>query len=100
MTVIVLGTLRFPPENMAGVRPHLRVLVEKTREHDGCLAYDVAEDLFNPGLVRFSESWPDRATLARHLQAQHIAPWRKVAAEYGVHDRNFVAYDAANPAPI
>lgn len=60
-TVAVFGILRFPPDRMPEVRPHLRKLVEATYRHDGCIVYDVAEDLFDPGLIRFSALWPDRA---------------------------------------
>ena len=95
MTVLVFGTLRFPPETMAKVVPHLRELVEATRRHDGCIAYDVAEDLFDKGLIRFSEIWPDASSLAAHLQAPHIAPWRAVCRELGLMDRSFVAYDGS-----
>jgi len=44
LTVAVLGTLRFPPEHMREVLPHLRELVRATQQLDGCIAYDVAED--------------------------------------------------------
>ena len=94
MTVAVLGTLRFPPEHLEKVLPHLRTLVEATRAHDGCLAYDVAEDLFDKGLIRFSELWPDHASLDAHLVAPHIAPWRAVCREFGLMARSFTAYDA------
>jgi quinol monooxygenase YgiN len=96
MTVVVLGTLRFPPVNMAKVKPHLRALVEATRALDGCSAYDVAEDLFDPGLIRFSETWPDRATLARHLTAPHIGPWRTACVELGLTRRAFTAFQAGD----
>ena len=46
-TVAVLGILRFPPERMAEIRPHLKTLVETTYRTDGCVAYDVAEDPFD-----------------------------------------------------
>ena len=92
-TVAVFGILRFPPDRMPEVRPHLRTLVDATRRHDGCIVYDVAEDLFDPGLLRFSELWPDRASLARHLAAPHIAPWRAAARDCGLLDRKFTAYD-------
>ena len=91
--VVVLGILRFPPERMAEVRPHLRELVAATNRNDGCIAYDVAEDLFDPGLVRFSELWPDHASLQRHLQAPHIEPWRTAARACGLLERQFTAYD-------
>lgn len=91
--VAVFGTLRFPPEHMAALRPHLRVLVEATRQHDGCIAYDVAEDPFDAGLLRFSELWPDHDSLNRHLAAPHIAPWREAARASGLIARQFTAYD-------
>ena len=92
-TVAVFGILRFPPERMPEVRPHLRTLIESTYKNDGCIAYDVAEDLFDPGLLRFSELWPDHATLERHLVAPHIEPWRTAARNCGLLERKFTAYD-------
>ncbi len=92
-TVAVLGILRFPPERMPDVRPHLRQLVETTYKTDGCIAYDVAEDPFDLGLIRFSELWPDHESLARHLQAPHIEPWRAAARSCGLLERKFTAYD-------
>ena len=64
-TVAVFGTLRFPPERMSVVRPDLKTLVGTTYRTDGFIAYDVAEDPFDPGLIRFSELWPDHESLAR-----------------------------------
>ncbi|MGH9794561.1 MAG: putative quinol monooxygenase [Candidatus Acidiferrales bacterium] len=92
-TVAVFGTLRFPPDKVAEVLPHLRKLVEATYLNDGCIAYDVAEDPFDLGLIRFSELWPDRKSLAQHLTAPHIEPWRTVARSCGLLERKFTAYD-------
>lgn len=92
-TVAVFGVLRFPPERLQEVRPHLRALVEATCRSDGCIAYDVAEDLFDPGLIRFSELWPSHESLAKHLQAPHIEPWRAAARRCGLLERKFTAYD-------
>ena len=94
-TVAVFGILRFPPERISELRPHLKRLVETTYRTDGCIAYDVAEDPFDPGLIRFSELWPDHESLARHLQAPHIEPWRAAARSCGLLERKFTAYDIA-----
>lgn len=91
--VAVFGTLRFPPEKVAEVLPHLQILVEKTYQNDGCIAYDVAEDPFDPGLIRFSELWPDRESLNKHLKAPHIEPWRVAARSCGLTERVFNSYD-------
>lgn len=99
-TVAVFGILRFPPERMSEVRPHLKQLVDITYRTDGCIAYDVAEDLFDPGLIRFSELWPDHESLARHLQAPHIEPWRAAARSCGLLERKFTAYDITGSREI
>lgn len=91
--VAVFGTLRFPPEKIAEVLPHLKSLVEATYGNDGCIAYDVAEDLFDPGLIRFSELWPDQKSLDRRLKAAHIEPWRAEARRCGLLERKFTAYE-------
>jgi quinol monooxygenase YgiN len=92
-TVAVFGTLRFPPENISHVLPHLQKLIEDTYRDDGCIAYDVAVDPFDPGLIRFFELWPNHEALAQHLTAPHIEPWRTVARTFGLLERKFVAYD-------
>lgn len=99
-TVAVFGTLRFPAERITEVLPHLRALVEATYRHDGCIAYDVAEDPFDPGLIRFSELWPDHASLDRHLKAPHIEPWRSAARACGLMERRFTAYDIHGAKPV
>jgi quinol monooxygenase YgiN len=98
--ITVIGSMRFPPENLEAVRPHLTLFIAETRERDGCIEYHAAEDISDPGLVRFSEIWPDDETLMAHLQAPHIAPWRATAAKFGVHDRHFTAFDATNPRSV
>lgn len=99
-TVAVFGVLRFPPERISEVLPHLHALVETTYKNDGCIAYDVAEDPFDPGLIRFAELWPDHDSLARHLQASHIEPWRAAARRCGLLERKFTAYDITGSREI
>lgn len=98
--VAVLGILRFPPERIADIRPLLEELVEATRRNDGCIAYDVAEDPFDAGVIRFSELWPDHESLERHLKAPHIAPWRSVSQKHGLMERKFTAYDIGSSKEV
>ncbi len=91
--IAVYGVLRFPTEKVASILPHLKAMVEATREHDGCIAYYVAEDIFDPGLFRISELWPDLESLQRHSQAPHIPPWHAALRESGVLERKYTIYD-------
>ena len=94
--VAVLGTFRFPPEKIPAVLAPLKALVDATHKNDGCIAYDVAEDLYDKGLIRMSELWPDHESLQKHLQAPHIEPWRKAVVELGLIDREFMVYGVSN----
>ncbi len=98
--VAVIGTLRFPPDLVKEILPHLRTLVKETHRNDNCIAYDLAEDLFDPGLIRFSELWPDRNSLMAHLKSAHIEPWRAAARACGLMERKFVAYDITGSLPV
>ena len=91
--VAVFGTLRFPSNRMAEVLPHLKTLVDTTYKYDGCIAYDVALDPYDDGLIRFSELWPSQASLDNHLIAPHIEPWRAVAKQCGLLARELIAYE-------
>jgi quinol monooxygenase YgiN len=99
-TVAVLGTLRFPADRMQEVLPYLKALVDATYQYDGCIAYHVAQDLFDLGLIRFSELWPDHVSLARHLQAPHLQPWRMAAQRCGLIEREFTAYDVSGSQAV
>jgi quinol monooxygenase YgiN len=93
--IAVIGFVRFPPERMEELRPHVQALVEATRAHDGCIAYDVAEDVMEPGLLRFSEFWPDAESLARHIQAPHVQPWREASQACGLLEKRYHVIDVA-----
>tara|TARA_R110001599_G_scaffold281842_1_gene483659 strand:- start:447 stop:755 length:309 start_codon:yes stop_codon:yes gene_type:complete len=98
--VAVFGTLRFPPDRVAEALPHLKTLVETTYKNDGCIAYDVAEDPFDLGLIRFSELLPDQMSLDNHLIAPHIEPWRAAAKQCGLIAREFTAYEISESRAV
>lgn len=100
MPLLVIASVRFPPEHMERVRAMLKQMVIDTNTKDGCIYYSAAEDVSVPGTVRFSELWPDRETLVKHLDAPHIAPWRALSAELGAFDRDARVWDASNERPL
>ena len=96
--VVVIGILRFPPENVKKILSHLKTFVEATKKSDNCILYEVAKDPFDKGLIRFSELWPDRESLEKHLLAPHIEPWREQTKKYGLIQREFNSYDIVSTA--
>jgi quinol monooxygenase YgiN len=78
----------------------MKALAEATRKNDGCHFYDIAEDVFEPGLLRFSELWPDQASFDAHVKAPHVLPWREATKSVTVIDRKFELFDATTGRPL
>jgi len=95
MTVIIAGTVRVPPENVAAFKPHMEAMLAASRAEDGCLTYSYAVDVLDPGLVRVFEAWRDEAALQAHFQAPHMAAWRAAWPQFGVSDRRLSLYEVA-----
>jgi len=100
MSLIVAGTVRVPPENLDGLRPHMVDMMTATRAEDGCIAYGYAEDVAEPGLIHVFEVWRDQAALDAHFRAPHMAAWRAAWPSFGVSDRRLFAYEVASERPL
>ena len=95
MSIIIAGTVRVPPENLAAFKPHMEAMLTASRAEDGCLTYSYAVDVLDPGLVRVFEAWRDQAAIDAHFQAPHMAAWRAAWPQFGVSDRRLVLYETA-----
>jgi quinol monooxygenase YgiN len=100
MSVVIAGTVRVPPENLARFKPHMETMLAASRAEDGCLVYSYAVDVLEPGLVRVFEAWRDQAALDAHFQAPHMADWRAAWPEFGVSDRRLSLYEVASERPL
>ena len=90
--IVIEGSIRV--RDLATARPHMARMIEASRAEPGCIDYAYAVDLLDPHLVRVSERWADRAALAQHLSAPHLADWRASWADIGVTDRSLRLYEA------
>jgi quinol monooxygenase YgiN len=98
--IIILGTVRLPPENLDAARPAMAAMARASRDEEGCMAYAYAEDVFEPGLIRVSEIWRDQAAFDAHATAPHLAQWRAAWPSLGIGERRLMAYEAADVKPI
>ena len=85
--IAVLASFRLPEAALAEARALIPGVLAATRAEDGCLAYDIAEDITAPGLLRVSELWASEAALRAHLAAPHMAEWGRQRAAMGMTDR-------------
>ena len=95
--LLVVGTVRLPPERLADARPVMARMVAASRAEPGCRLYAYAEDVLDPGLVRVTELWDDQAALDAHFASAHLAAWRSAWPGLGLGDRHLAVYEVAAP---
>jgi quinol monooxygenase YgiN len=90
--IVVTGHIRLSPQSMDRARPHMRKVLEATREESGCILYAFGEDVLDPGLIRIVERWQDWKSLEAHGSAPHVVVWRSALGEIGVVERELSAH--------
>ncbi len=93
MPVAVIGQFRMPPENMAAARPLMAKVMLATRAEDGCIEYNYAEDVLDPGLIRVSEVWESREHLDVHFASPHMVTWGEERTALGLSGRKITVFE-------
>ena len=76
------------------VIPLYRELVERTKQEELCISYDLLRDQKDPGHFIFVEEWPDRAALDAHCATEHF---KRLVPLINAHQRQaatFILMDA------
>lgn len=95
--LLIVGTVRLPPENLEHARPAMLAMVQASRAETGCLEYGYAEDVFVPGLIHVKELWSDQAALDAHFATVHIQAWRAAWPALEIGDRELRVYEVGQP---
>lgn len=57
-----------------------RELIEESRKEDGCISYDLHQDINNKNVLTFIEQWRDKDAIALHNKSAH---YNKVVPKLG-----------------
>lgn len=91
--LIVSGRVTYQPEDLASILPDALEMVAESRKEDGCIEYEFAEVLGEPGVMRIFERWESRDHLARHGQTPHMTTWRAAATTVTALSRDLNTYE-------
>jgi quinol monooxygenase YgiN len=72
----VIAHIHAAPGNEALVREALESFVAPTRAEEGCLRYDLFQDITDSTKFTFIEEWTSEAALTAHSKSAHIAAGR------------------------
>lgn len=92
--IVIEGSVRIPPENLEAARAVMEQMIRASRAEEGCIDYAYSIDVLDPGLVRVSERWENRAALTAHFKTAHMTTWRSFFPQLGITDRSLRLYEA------
>lgn len=72
----VVATSVALPQYLAEYRQSLEALIAPTRREQGCLLYDLHQNLHNPAHFIFYEIWQSQAMLDAHTASDHLLAHR------------------------
>lgn len=81
-------------EFVDAVTPLYKELVEKTRQEERCVSYDLFIDQKDSGHFVFIEEWPDRAALDAHCATEHFARLVPLINKHQREDGTYIQMDS------
>jgi quinol monooxygenase YgiN len=94
MTVIIAGPVYVDPADRDRLVEGFRIIVERAREHPGCLDVSISPDSIEPGRVNVFEYWEsEEALTAWRAKAPH--PTAKGRLETGRVHKHLVTWTGA-----
>ena len=72
MTVRVVAHITAKPETIDATRELLLTLIAPTRAEDGCVTYELMQNMADPTDFTFVEEWTSDAELDAHLETEHL----------------------------
>ena len=91
--LILSGTVRMEPGDIPVIREAAIAMMAATRAEEGCLEYEFAEVIGEPGTMRIYERWESVEALEAHFEAPHMAVWREALNDVTVHSRDLARYE-------
>lgn len=59
-------------------------LIEKSRQEDGCISYNLCQDINNPSILTFIEEWKDKEAIKVHNNTEHFTRIVPLLADFRV----------------
>lgn len=90
--IVIAGHIDLDPAKRDEAIAAANVMMEKTRQEDGCVTYVMSADFSDPGKFRIFEEWESDAALGAHFTAPHMAEFQAKMANFGVRGMTIEKY--------
>lgn len=84
----ITGNIKAKDAHIDSVKEALLKLIPLTRDEEGCLQYDLHQDLEDPSYFIFYENWSSRDLWKKHMQTPHLQAYLR--ATQGMIEKSWV----------
>jgi quinol monooxygenase YgiN len=76
-TLSIIAKVVVKTDKLELVKSELLKLVDATLLEEGCLNYDLHQDVDNPNVFMFYENWTDYDSWEQHMNSQNLDAYKK-----------------------
>lgn len=98
--IVIRATLPIDPDRMDEAADLARDLAAASRDEDGVVDYQVAEDLESAGDLRIFEVYEDEAAFAAHGETDHLAEFQAALPDLLAGAPELMRYDVSSAEPV
>jgi len=80
--IYVIATLLVRPGALEALRAPAAACIAETQKEEGCIAYELLENVSDPERLVFVEKWETREALSTHSKTPHLKAWRDASAPH------------------
>lgn len=70
--IIIVAKTKFKEDALDTVLPLLEEIIAKSRAEEGCITYDLHQDIEDPNVLTFIEEWKDQKAVDLHNSSEHF----------------------------
>jgi len=98
--IIISGRVRVRPDRLPAALEAAAEMARRSRDEDGCDAYDFGIDIEDAAVVRVFEEWASSEALEAHFATPHFADFGSVILSVLDGEATFTRYEVASAAPL
>ncbi|MEF8821133.1 MAG: putative quinol monooxygenase [Halovenus sp.] len=98
--LVIHATFPVDPDRREDAIDLVRELAENSRDEDGIIDYQVATDIDDPNLFRFTEQYEDEAAFGAHAESEHFGEFESELPELLAGEPEVTRFDVDSVSDV
>lgn len=98
--IVVHAEFPIDPDQRDEAVTLMREVAEQSRAEDGVIAYDIATDIDDPNLFRFTEQYEDEAAFGAHTETDHFGELEAALPDLLAGEPEVTRFDVNNVSDV